>query len=96
MKKLLATMLLALAFAAQAQAVDVTITITPSELSRAQVALGKVKDLRDGANLPRIATPTEVKTFVIERFRALIVDVEGRELTKAATDAVVVPLVDPK
>lgn len=97
MKRLLFAVLLC-CLSAVAQAVDITITVTAAEATRFAAAVGKAQNLMDSSTppKPRTATMTEAKDFLIQRARQLIIDVEGSALVKQATDAVVVPLFDPK
>lgn len=95
-KTLLAFALLFASFSAQA--VDLTITLTAGQATRFAAVCGKIKKLVDAQvpPQPRACTMAEAKTMIVERMRALVVDVEGAELTKQATDAVVVPAFDPQ
>lgn len=96
MKRLLFAVLLCASMAAQA--VDITITVTASESTRMAAAVGKAQNLVDSQTppQPRAATMTEVKQFLIQRAKQLIIDVEGAALIKQASDAAVIPAFDPK
>ena len=75
---------------------SVTLTYHAGDAARFAAALGKAHNLVDAQvpPQPRSATTDECKEWLAGRVRQLIVDVEGAALTKAAADAVVVPLVD--
>lgn len=76
---------------------DYTITITPAEASRLAAAVGERIGAVDAQvpPQPRSATAAEVRQFIVTRMKQLIIDSEGRKMTKSASDAVVVPAFNP-
>lgn len=67
-----------------AQAVDVTITMTAPQIARAQAALGKARNLKDGAGNPRVATNAELKQYVVDQMRGLVLTQEKSDADAAA------------
>ena len=93
MKKLLAIVLLC--FATSALAVDVTISLTAGQVTRFASALGTSRNLKDAQGQPRVATAAEMRQFVIDAVRGVVLETERAAATKTAVDAVVVAPMDP-
>lgn len=110
MKTLFALTILALSLSAQA--VDITVSVTAGELSRAQVELGKAKNYRTPdipgdplakpptltvLGVPRDATASEVKQYLADTLRILVLSGETSTKQKIALDTIVPPVpIDPK
>ena len=75
---------------------QITISYPAGDGARFAAALGKAQSLVDSQvpPQPRAETAAECKTFVIQRVKQLIVDVEGSEAEKAARNSVVIAPVD--
>ena len=76
---------------------SMTINYTVADGTRFAAALGKAKNLVDNQvpPQPRSATAAECKTFVIERMRQMVVDIEGKEAADAALAAVTITAFEP-
>ena len=72
---------------------SITINYPAAAGQRFASALGKAWSLKDANEQPRSATAAECKTFLIQRAKQLVVDIEGPEL-EAARGPVVVSEVD--
>ena len=94
MRKLLAIALLC--FATSALAVDVTISMTAQQITRFAVALGKSRNLVDAQGQPRNATNAEMRQFVIDQVRGVVLETERAAATEAAIKAVTVAPMDPQ
>lgn len=94
MKKLLAIVLLC--FVTSALAVDVTISLTAGQITRFATALGKARNLVDAQGQPRVATAAEMRQFVIDQVRGVVLETERAAATEAAIKAATVPPMDPQ
>lgn len=64
----------------------VTIDLTAAQAQRIGAAFGKWQGLVDGNGAPRSATVAEVRSFLVDRLREVVITQERRELQLPAWD----------